>query len=240
MIDLVAGDTLPYLIHSILEVQRLENGQFTMRAAAVAKDGKGILLLGRSGAGKTSVSLSLCRDHGFSLVGNNIVLAGMKDSCAYLYGGEKIFRFRRASVLNYNTDLLNAFKPEAQHLDDWTATATVIPEQLGITVSKGKIPIVAVLYLHLLNEPEAELRVEPMNPLFSRLFLYEMSSAYIRGICSPILIGSDLRFGGFFPCLDTPEFHARRVEFINWVVENPHYNYVSGSMDSLCSYAVSI
>jgi len=233
---LLAGHTLPHLIHSVLEIQRLEDGQFTMRAAAVAKNGQGFLLLGRPGAGKTSVSLWLCRKYGYSLIGNNIVLTGIEGDQAYLYGGEKVFRFRRASILHYNTDLAYVFDGHATNLDDWMTTATLLPEQVDVTTTQGKIPIVAAFYLHLLNDATASLYLEPMNPLTSRLFLYETTSEYVRGVCSPILIGSNLLYGGFLPSLDTPAFHERRVRFINWVIAHPTYQYISGSMEAICAH----
>ena len=96
--------TIPYFIHYILESERAKNGKTTIHAAAVSKDGKGILILGKQGSGKTSITLELCRKYGYSLIGNDLILADIKENAGYLYGGTKIFRIRLTTIKQYSAN----------------------------------------------------------------------------------------------------------------------------------------
>ena len=106
--------TIPYFIHYILESERAKKGKATIHATAVSKNKKGILILGKQGSGKTSITLELCRKHGYSLIGNDLVLTGLQDDIGYLYRGTKIFRVRATTIKDYNKDLENFFWVQIQ------------------------------------------------------------------------------------------------------------------------------
>lgn len=237
--ELLQGSTVPYVIHYLLEPQRLEAGQFTIRGAGVSKDGQGLLLLGKSGAGKTSVALEMCRGRGYSLVGNNVVLAGMKDDQAYLYGGEKIFRFRLATLKHYNVDLKWAFGGVEPGADDWMITASVLPSEVGVPLEKNKVSVRMVIYLHLLNDKTASLHIAPVDTLFSRLYLYDIASQYIRGVCTPVLVGKTFEYGGYLPSLDKPEYYLQRKKLIDWIINSENYHYIVGPINKICDYVDS-
>ncbi len=225
--------TIPYFIHYILESERAKKGKATIHAAAVSKDGKGILLLGKQGSGKTSVTLELCRKYNYSLVGNDLVLVGFQKAQGYLYGGTKIFRIRKATIKDYNKDLEKFFRQDSN--DEWTQTAIIKPSKFRIQKEKSVVPIHAIYYLHL-YPPSYNFIIKEVDRLFSRVYLYQIFSEYIRGSAIIPLIGKNLKFSSYIPSFDTSEAFEKRTKFINWIIKNKNYKYISGALANICNF----
>lgn len=225
--------TIPYFIHYILESDRAKKGKATIHAAAVSKRGKGILILGKQGSGKTSITLGLCREYGHSLVGNDLVLAGLQEDIGYLYGGTKIFRVRATTIKDYNQDLKNFFKPSND--DEWTQIAIIEPDKIQVLIEKSIVPIHAIYYVHL-YPPDHNFIAKEVDRLFSRIYLYQIFSEYIRGSAIIPLIGKDLRFSDYIPSLETRGTFERRIRFINWIINNKNYKYIAGNLADICSF----
>ncbi|MFH1896146.1 MAG: hypothetical protein ABH814_01560 [bacterium] len=232
--DLAKAHTIPYLIHYALEAERAKKGKLTIHAAAVSKNGKGILILGKQGSGKTSITLGLCRKYGYSLVGNDLVLAGVKGNFGYLYGGTKIFRLRAATVKHYNRGL-KVFFESGENCDEWTHTAVVNPEKIQVTAEKSVVPIQAVYYVHL-YPPDHSFLAKEIDQLFSRVYLYQIFSEYIRGSAIIPLVGKDLKFSNYLPSLDNETAFKKRIKFINWIISNDNYKYIAGTLADICIF----
>ncbi len=225
--------TIPYFIHYILESERAKKGKATIHAAAVSKNGKGVLILGKQGSGKTSITLELCRKHGYTLIGNDLVLAGIQGNACYLYGGTKIFRVRAMTIKDYNKDLKSLFKSSSN--DEWTQIAVIKPDKIQVIIEKSTVPIHAVYYVHL-YPPNHDFVVKEADKLFSRVYLYQIFSEYIRGSAIIPLIGRDLRFSDFIPSLDTKNTFEKRIKLINWIVNNKNYKYIAGALADICAF----
>jgi hypothetical protein len=225
--------TLPYFIHYILERERAKKGKATIHAAAVSKKGKGILILGKQGSGKTSITLELCKKYGYSLVGNDLVLTGLQKDTGYLYGGTKIFRIRATTIKDYNKDLEKFFKMNSN--DEWTRIAIIRPNEIQIMAEKSVVPVQAIYYVHL-YPPGHNFIVKEVDKLFSRVYLYQIFSEYIRGSAIIPLIGKDLKFSDYIPPLDTRDAFAKRIKFINWVINNKNYKYIAGELAGICNF----
>lgn len=231
--DFVESSTIPYFVHYILESERAKQCKATIHAAAVSKNGKGFLILGKQGSGKTSITLELCRNHGYSLVGNDLVLVGMQNNTGYLYGGTKIFRIRATTVKDYNSDLNTFFKYSDS--DEWTQIAVINPEEIDVQIEKLPTKIHGIYYVHLYPS-NYNLLTKEVDRLFSRVFLYQVFSEYIRGSAIIPLVGKDLRFSDYIQSLDTKDNFQKRIKFINWIINNDNYKYVSGSLGDICSF----
>lgn len=225
--------TLPYFIHYILERERAKKGKATIHAAAVSKKGKGILILGKQGSGKTSITLELCRKYGYSLVGNDLVLTGLQKDSGYLYGGTKIFRVRATTIKDYNKDLERFFK--SSNNDEWTRIAIIMPGEIQVMAEKSVVPIQAIYYVHL-YPPGHNFIAKEVDKLFSRVYLYQIFSEYIRGSAIIPLVGKDLRFSDYLPSLDTRETFLKRIKFINWIIDNKYYKYIAGELADICRF----
>jgi len=231
--EFLQSHTIPYFIHYILELERAKKGKATIHAAAVSKRGKGILILGKQGSGKTSITLELCRRYGYSLVGNDLILAGLQGNLGYLYGGTKIFRVRATTIKDYNKDLKKFFKPSNN--DEWTRIAIIEPDKIQVPIEKSIVPIHAIYYAHL-YPPDHNFVVGEVDKLFNRIYLYQIFSEYIRGSAIIPLIGKDLRFSDYIPSLDTRDAFEKRIRFINWIINNKNYKYIAGALADICAF----
>ncbi len=232
--ELSYGDTIPYLIQYLTERERMKRSRFTIHGAAVAKDGNGILILGKQGSGKTSVAITLCREYGYNLVGNDLVTIGTEGNVGHLYNGTKVFRLRMSTIKHYNRDLRRFFLTSTKGKDEWTTTASIRPVALGIGIQKSPVPIKKIVYVHLMNDPESILLATTPDLLFSRVYLHQNFSAYIKGAMITPLIGKSLNYCGYLPSLDNQRFHNARKKLIDWIIGNPNYKYVSGPMKRIC------
>lgn len=225
--------TIPYFIHYILESERAKKGKATIHAAAVSKNKKGILILGKQGSGKTSITLELCRKHGYSLIGNDLVLTGLQDDIGYLYGGTKIFRVRATTIKDYNKDLENFFG--SRYSDEWTRITVIEPDKIQVVTEMSVVPIHAIYYVHL-YPPAYDFVAKEVDRLFSRVYLYQIFSEYIRGSSIIPLIGKNLRFSDYIPSLDTRDAFEKRIRFINWIINNKNYKYIAGDLTGICAF----
>lgn len=239
------GVTLPYLTSSLLEVQRQAAGETTAYAAAVAHNGKGVLLFGRPGSGKTSVSLALCRTFGFRLIANDITLIGYDERGPRTYGGTKFFCLRRAAMERHHPDLLRFFGRAGQDApwlfslkeqeDPWITRTTVFPEDLDVSVEHTTVPIVCAFLLHL--DPTCGTTVaNQTSGVFPHLFLYENFSRAIRRTGTPLLGGPNYQFLTYLPSLDRSEFHEHRVALIKHLLHTVGLEHISGDLPGICQY----
>lgn len=190
--DVLEASTIPFRAHFMIEPQLQKNSIFTTEGSGVSKEGKAVLLMGKRGSGKTSITLELCRKYNYNLIGNDLVLVGLKKNNGYLLGGTKIFTLRLTTVKYYNTDLQKYFKKKTQN--EWTNKVDVYPKNLGISVEKEPTKIVKAFYVHLDNNKSAPLYIKQIGDKetsnMGSLYLYEELSKYIRGVCIPIVLGS--------------------------------------------------
>jgi len=239
--DVEGSRALPYAIHFLTEQQRQANSQATIRGAGVSTDETGILLIGKRGSGKTSISLELCRRYDHRLVGADLVLIGLRDDVGYLFGGTKIFTLRFATVKHYGTELQSYFD-EKDGADEWINKIDLLPEQLQVGIDDRPVKLTKAFYVHLVNDPKAPLLVKrvdtPATFYMGRLYLYEQLTRYIRGTCIPLFKGNDLKIGDYLPPLDSPDYHRWRVRLMDWLIDDLGLSYISGSMDAICDHIV--
>ena len=239
--EILEASTIPFRAHFMLEPQRQKDSIFTTQGAGVSKQRKAVLLMGKRGSGKTSITLELCRKYNCNLIGNDLVLVGLKKNKGYFWGGSKVFTLRFTTVKQYNTDLQKYLKKKTQ--DEWTNKVNIYPEDLGISVEKESTKIVKAFYVHLESNKSTPLYIRKIGDketsYMGRFFLYEALSRYIRGVCIPIVLGSQFYIGDYLPSLDKPRYHKNRVKFINWLIENLGFYYISGSMDAICNFIIN-
>ncbi len=236
--DISEAATIPFRAHFMLEQQMQKDSIFTTQGAGVSKNGKAVLLMGKRGAGKTSITLELCRKYSYKLIGNDLVLVGFKENKGYFFGGATVFILRFTTVKYYNTDLQKFFKKD--HPNEWTNKVRLLPKDLGISIEKKHPKIIKVLYVHLLNDKSAPLYIQKIGgkeaSYMGRLYLYEELSRYVRGTCIPLVYGSQFYIGDYLPSLDKPEYHKNRIRFIDWIIEKTGFYFISGSMDASCNF----
>lgn len=82
--DFIDGQAVLWTSYWLMEAQRQESSLFTLHSSALKIGDKGILLLGHSGAGKTTVMLDLCRKYNGQIVSNDLTIIGHESASGRL------------------------------------------------------------------------------------------------------------------------------------------------------------
>lgn len=219
-------DRLPYLFYNLAERTRQEKfGLLTAHAAAVSKDGKGILILGDKGSGKTSLMLALCLTQGYEMIGNDSVILGTQDKPSVMAGSRQInVRLPVAKKLSL------PLKEESRRKDqiDYEIKSSFLPEELGIKASASSNPISSVVRINIHSDNPEFVAANVPSPEIEALRLSENFSRYIRGIPTPLELSNE-GIRGYFPDLDTPELTEKRNDLVNALLTQTPYLYVAGN-----------
>ena len=224
------GETILYLGYPYLEYQRQLNGELTCHAASFAYNGKGYMLLGKEGSGKTTTVIRLCRDKRCYLVSNDLCLIKHDGQDTYLLGGTRFFFVRKASMQRSLPELLSHFKES--ELDPWRDKVVVEADQLGIQKQKTSVPLRGVFIVHI-DETQESVYINKIDDLVTRLFLNENFSRYIRSTCTTMLGGERYDILGYIPSLDNRSLFERRKALINHMIYDVGIYYISGKSEDI-------
>ncbi len=229
------GELLFYSALPFFEIQRQRGSVVTMHAAAVKLSGKGILLLGKTGSGKTTITLSLCLNNKASLIGNDTVNLGIVDKSVVAFSGSKFFTLREESIKRNIPELLNLFPLSRK--DPWTHKVNFLPDKLGIDTCYNPVSVIRSYLVHV-DETMDKLYIADANTMDVRLYLNENMSRYIRGTAIAIF-DNQHRFMGCVPSYDLPSFFKMRVSLIERLIAKTEIIYISGNINDVCQYIVS-
>lgn len=218
----VPGSTmLRMAIMQLCELSRQRRGEYLFHAGAVVWNERAVILYGPSGAGKTTVTLDLCLNHGCELSANDEVKIGLKGDRPMLLGGDAVFNLRYSSIYRYDPDLTDRFfaSPSGSR-DLWNTKKLILPEEFGIPTASAPAPIEVFAFLRLdntLREATLELldyESFAVSTFEAKVELYSSMASLVRGA----------RFVPFdrtgrisywdIPDLDRPELSQKRIEFI--------------------------
>jgi hypothetical protein len=230
--DLRQGEVLLSAAYPLVESQLQEEGYLTCHAACVVLEGKGILLLGSNGSGKTSVVLELCQKYGAELTGNNQCIIGM-DNMLRVADGTKPITLRYSSVNQDHPEYVVLFKKDDK--DPWRKKISVNPEEIGINVHEGPVDISSAYLLHVDNTL-TDLYKDKARALDDKLYLYDNFSRIIRLTGMTPLLGDEYDFSSYFPSLDTPQLYNNRLAVIGHLQDKLAMERLTGPLDRIVGY----
>lgn len=225
------GETLLYAAYPLFEDQRQSKNWLTAYSAAVSVNNNGILLLGKSGAGKTSVAIDLCQRYGAELIGNDLTVLGCRNERLVVKAGTKFLFLRYESVKKSLPDLINIF-PKTP-IEPWLYKIKVKPECIGINIRMSPVNINQVYTVHV-DESFDSLYVQTEQNLAAKLFLVENFSRYIKGSCLNILGGENFEQLGFIPSYDNKHHFLFRSKLVDMVLAKT--KYISGPLNLVTDY----
>lgn len=215
--DFESGQALAYLAFWLTEPQRQEQSAYTIYSAALAIEGNGALLLGPSGAGKTSVLLKLCQICNCEIISNNLTLIrhDAESQKIYLDDGTKEIRPRLAAVNDF-PELKDRFPPKSDKIS-WETKVSITPEEVGAKIADSPRQLGKVFEIHYDIRGQDGFVARRESGFDVRYRLYENMSRVLRGTAISIF-GRDNNFLGYMPSLDTLDLHRRRVQSIEAMV----------------------
>ena len=230
----LTDSNIAYVSRYLIEKQYAINNMCTCHSACVEKDGKAILLLGGAGAGKTSIALNLCLKYGFNIISNDQTVIGLKDSKIIALGGTKFLNLRKCSIVDNVPSLQYLF---GNNRESWSDKIIVQSSDLGIQEQFGTIEIGEIYILHLDNR-EKNIIIKKGDSWGNNFNLYQNLSENIRNSISTIVD----KYGhpiGYVPSYDTKELFCMRVNLINAINNNTHYEYLSGNLQDIIDYILN-
>ena len=235
--DFIDGQAVAWVGYWLMEQQRQEKSFFTIHSSALTINSKGILLLGQSGAGKTSLMLDLCKKYPSTVVSNDLTVVKHDTGSRrlVLVDGTKEIRLRLASV-DRNFPTLRPLFPK-NIASAWESKVVVSPEDIGFKSEEGQPELHSIfeVYLDSKGTDDLLIRQEGLIPIKYRL--YEDMSRIIRGSAISVF-DSNRRFLGYMPSLDSDETHSKRVACIEEMVNNIGIVSVSGGKINEVSEAI--
>lgn len=195
------SSTLAYATYTALERARQQRQMLTLHANATATPGgRGVLLLGTKGAGKTSVTLAL-GERGWTHAGDDLAILAEHDTELLLYPGKAT-----AAVRPQDPELWQAPKPVI-------ALAPFIRAPVALTAAVRLTVHPAI--------PRAVL--VPATPFSAneQLRLHEALARYISGLPTPLTGPSGAPYGPVWP-LDTPWLARWRAHLIARLEQHPY------------------
>ena len=225
--DFIDGQAVAWVGYWLMEQQRQEKSFFTMHLSALTIDGKGILLLGQSGAGKTSLLLDLCQKHSSTVVSNDLTVVkhDVNSGKLMLVDGTKEIRLRLASVDRNFPSLRHLFPDNIASA--WESKVVVSPEDIGLRSETSQPELHSVFEVYLDSKGTDDLLIRQEKSIPIRYRLYEDMSRIIRGSAISAF-DSNQKFLGYMPSLDSDEIHDMRVSCIEEMVDNMGIISVSG------------
>lgn len=228
------GQALAYLGFWLMEAQRQNDGIVTSHSAALAHGNTGVLIFGERGDGKTSIALTLGRSCGYKLMANDLAMVGYnsEEQNGMICDGTKIFGLRLSAIRGRFPELLYLFPDRSQR--SWTTKAFVTPQEIGIEVENDPRPLRKAFMVYIDSTKTDKLSVYKMDDLWIRNYLYENFSRYLRATALVPFGASSGDFLDYLPSLDTPQFHQKRIQFINNLINDVEiWNVSSGNMNEI-------
>jgi len=190
------GYALIYKGVQVAEYLRQMDGQITTHGSAVRfPNGKAVIIMGNSGAGKTSTAISLCKNYGAELIGNDQVIFDIKDGLKVVGGTKDLIVRKKITQQNF---------PELAHLFDskensWKSKRRLKPADLDINICDEPTEVCAVVWLHLDSDQDELTHMKKIDSsdIVDSLNISERLSRQISGVQSPLIddSGSIRSFG---------------------------------------------
>lgn len=143
-----------------------------------------ILLLGDKGAGKTTVALRLCIEHGYHLIGNDQVIFGLDSGILVTCAGTSFFKIRRTAVLSDKLlfRLFSKYFNHPSHFNQasWDDKISIDPGELGIRTCNFSVEISEIYYIKA-DKQEKQICQSIWNDSLASLFLNEILGRHISG-----------------------------------------------------------
>ncbi len=181
------GSALAFIGQYVSECLRAsESGTLLVHAAAVKspEHETSHLILGEKGAGKTTVTLHLCHDHGYHLIGNDQVFLGVApDETLVTDGGNAWFNVRETAIVaDPRLSRLLSIEPSSQ--PPWNNKVRVDPGSIGIETTVDRLPLESIFHIRI-DHTQSEIYVAPWIGVQKNLILHERFGRHVSAQATP-------------------------------------------------------
>jgi hypothetical protein len=210
-LETIPKENIAHIISYLLQNPYQQEGMYYFHGAAIAKEANGVLLLGNSLAGKSTVSFTLA-ESGYSHLGDEAIIIG--NISPKILAGNKYVAFDNKTVEDYP----NIFRNMTLGSDKSSKG-----KSYGvINTIKQEPDLCAVTFLKLGGSKEI---FSKLNTDWATIRLYEETSRIIRGVGYTVATKYPL------DSLDTFDISKRRLEYCEHIAQKIPIYQLAGSLD---------
>lgn len=228
---LYTGDIV-YLLYLLFTKILQEKGYFLVHGASVARKHKGVLLVGPSESGKTMVSLTLCLQHGFSLVSGDMSLLKREGDKILIVGGTKeCSMYPGAMKAVFGETQEKIFQIPSKDL--WSAKVNISEIQLqkfGIQYEEN-IPLSAIYYLRV---QDSAFFAKPLDEIAAKIKALGLLSEWIRGANNLVVSTNSL-----VPSFDTKKAEKERLHALEVISASVRQYSLYGNLKEVTEFIAS-
>lgn len=198
----------------------LENSMLMFHSAAVFSPytQKSYVILGGKGAGKTTLTVYLCRELGMHIIANDRVIAGLEEGKLFTYGGTSWVDIRRTALyasswLRENTRIN---MPERDNVPSWNSKERILPAELGIIKHSGRTEIAKIYHIRK-DIHQKNIYCGKWQGVQQSLLLHETFGRSITGQTTPFL-DDDGNYYGSLPLVEIESLMKARDNFTRHVI----------------------
>ncbi len=169
--NLLKTEMIACLLLQIFLVEGLKQGILAFHGSAVHVDDKNIVLLGESGAGKTTVAFALCEDKGGKLISNDFIALRWQDPRL------KIVWDDGTSKMSLRKDVFSSYSEKKHSKDRFLGSENrnyYDLKQLNIQTYESKDFIDEIWWIELSETGENHTRMPDFRENMQRLYLNAM------------------------------------------------------------------
>ncbi len=219
---------LVWIALPLLEQSRQAGGQYLVHGSAVDVDGKGVLFIGPTHSGKTSLAATLGFGYGYNIIATEHALLGPQG----IEGGTHIMELYRG--LKNHIPSIPVEPPEGS---GWDKLSRAEIDVVACGKHSQGAPLSRIIWVQVVHESE-QLTHTTWSPRKSKVMLSESMSWMINSSQSFVH-----DFTSKLPPLDfDPEIRARRIGQINqWVDEQGiRIDYIKGNADAIADRVLEL
>lgn len=219
---------LVWIALPLLEQSRQAGDQYLVHGSAVDIDGKGILFIGPTHSGKTSLAATLGFGYGYKIIAAEHALLGPLG----IEGGTHIMELYRG-LKNY----IPSIPIEPPEGDGWDKSSRTEIDLVACNKHSQGAPLSRIIWVQVVHESKG-ITHTTWSPRKSKVILSEAMSWMIDSSQSFVH-----NFADKLPSLDfNPETRARRIARINqWIDEQGiRIDYIKGNADAIATRVLEL
>ena len=234
------GSALTYACQYLAECQRAARSkELLIHAAAVSYPGEegSLLIMGDKGAGKTTIALRLCHQHGYGLVGNDQAYLKAEEDGLKVGPGNLWFDIRETAIASdpYIRSLVSINRTPERAA--WNNKIRVTPEELGLRGITNQLEVRRLLHVRI-DHSQPGIHAAKWLGVQRNLLVHEKIGRHISGQATPLLDDQGEYFGSL-PPIEPERTFAARDQIVHAIIETGITEIFANNSDLAVDYIIN-
>lgn len=224
---------IPVLLNVLIKLELQQRGMFVLHASSVVVDDRAILLFGSSGSGKTATAMHLGISKKAAFLSNGSTVVSFDgDECKVIGTYKPGIKIRKSTLMQYDDELCNKLFESCIDCNDYDRKIVLSPKQMQMIDGQEKIADISniELYIIQLDSQNREAKIKKEYDYKVAMQIYE---DLIRELdCAEVCVCINNQLV-YVPSLDDESIYKKRIQFINYLMENHFCGTLMGGLDEV-------